>query len=118
MERQTVQIHVEPVRDTSFLVAAHEEGERIGFVLVHELPRLSRGRSMFLVYDVDVVESHRRRGVATAMLRRVEEIARARGVVEGFVLTEPDNDAANRLYESLGGVRSDVVMWDFEYTDD
>jgi hypothetical protein len=33
-------------------------------------------------------------------------------------LTEPDNDAANRLYESLGGVRSDVVMWDFEYTDD
>ena len=29
---------------------------------------------------------------------------------------EPDNLAANRLYESAGGTRSDVVEWDFDYT--
>jgi hypothetical protein len=31
------------------------------------------------------------------------------------VLTEPDNEPANRVYESIGGTRVDVVMWDFAY---
>ena len=45
-------------------------------------------------------------------------IARSRGIREGFVLTEPDNDAANALYRSLEGERVDSVMWDFAYTAD
>jgi aminoglycoside 3-N-acetyltransferase I len=87
-------------------------------VFVHELPRLTRGRAMYLVYDVDVVVSHRRRGVGTTLLEHLATLAREQGVDEGFVLTEPDNEAANRLYAKLGGVRSEVVMWDFAYGDD
>jgi aminoglycoside 3-N-acetyltransferase I len=70
-----------------------------------------------LVYDVDVKASHRRRGVATELMAKVAELARERGIAEGFVLTEPDNDAANGLYEKVGGIRSEVVMWDFAYAD-
>jgi aminoglycoside 6'-N-acetyltransferase len=99
----------------SFVVAAYEDDERIGSVLVHELPRLYRGQSMFFVYDVDVAEAHRGRGVGKAMLARLDELARERGIAEGFVLTEADNDAANALYRSAGGTRFDVVMWDFSY---
>jgi len=73
---------------------------------------------MYLVYDVDVVESHRRRGIGTAMFERLAARAREQGIEEGFVLTEPDNDAANGLYAKAGGVRSEVVMWDFAYEDD
>ena len=73
---------------------------------------------MYLVYDVDVVESHRRRGVGTALLERLAALAREHGIEEGFVLTEPDNEAANLLYAKVGGVRSEVVMWDFAYGDD
>jgi len=73
---------------------------------------------MYLLYDVEVVESHRRRGVATAMLRRLAALAREQGIDEGFVLTEPDDVAANGLYEKAGGIRSEVVMWDFAYGDD
>ena len=47
----------------------------------------------------------------------LERIARSRGITEGFVLTEPDNAAANTLYESLGGERSDTVLWDYRYAD-
>jgi hypothetical protein len=43
-------------------------------------------------------------------------IARARGIREGFVLTDAGNDPANGLYRSLGGERVDSVMWDFTYT--
>jgi ribosomal protein S18 acetylase RimI-like enzyme len=53
--------------------------------------------------------------VATKLFDELERIARARGIREGFVLTEPDNEPANRLYESRGGVRVDTVMWDFDY---
>jgi aminoglycoside 3-N-acetyltransferase I len=70
-----------------------------------------------LVYDVDVKASHRRRGVATELMAKVAELARERGIAEGFVLTEPDNDAANGLYEKVAGIRSEVVMWDFAYAD-
>ena len=42
-------------------------------------------------------------------------IARSRGIREGFVLTEPDNEPANALYRSLDGERVDSVMWDFAY---
>jgi aminoglycoside 3-N-acetyltransferase I len=113
-----VQIEIEPFREQSFLVVARDGGVRVGYVLVHELPRLSRGPSMFFVYEVEVVEWHRGRGIGTAMLERVAEIARERGIAEGFVLTEPDNDAADALYAKAGGIRSELVMWDFTYTED
>jgi ribosomal protein S18 acetylase RimI-like enzyme len=68
---------------------------------------------------VDVAESHRRRGIATALLARLAELARERGIPAGFVLTEPDNGAANALYRGAGGATSQVtVQWDFTYTDD
>jgi hypothetical protein len=43
----------------------------------------------------------------------LRRIAGARGCAESFVLTEPENDAANALYASLGGQRVETVMWDF-----
>jgi aminoglycoside 3-N-acetyltransferase I len=101
--------------ERSFVVAAYDDGARVGFAYVHELPRLDGGRQYF-VYEVDVVESHRRRGVAAALLRRVAELARERGVREGFVLTEPDNAPASALYSSVGGTPVEQVLWDFAYS--
>jgi ribosomal protein S18 acetylase RimI-like enzyme len=43
----------------------------------------------------------------------LRRIARSRGTEDSFVLTEPDNTAANALYASLGGVRQESVLWDF-----
>ena len=43
--------------------------------------------------------------------------ARERGIRSGFVLTEPDNDAANALYAGAGGSRHPDVTWTFTYTD-
>jgi aminoglycoside 3-N-acetyltransferase I len=115
--RIPVQIEVEPHVDRSFSVVAYDDGEPVGYVYVHDLPRRDGGRQL-LVYDVDVAESHRRRGVATELMERVAEVARERGIAEGFVLTEPDDAAANGLYGKAGGIRSEVVMWDFAYADD
>ena len=73
--------------------------------------------SRLFVYEVGVAPEARRRGVASELLRELERIARARGIRNGFVLTNEANEAAMELYRSLGGVRpnADDVLWDFDY---
>jgi ribosomal protein S18 acetylase RimI-like enzyme len=104
--------------ERTILLVAFEGDAPIGFVLAYELPRRHGLESMLLIYEVEVDAAQRRRGVATRLLRELEELARLRGIGEGFVLTEPDNDPANALYRSLGGERTEVVQWDFPYADD
>jgi ribosomal protein S18 acetylase RimI-like enzyme len=103
---------------TIFLVAFAGE-DPIGFVLAYELLRRHGDPSILFVYEVDVDERHRRGGVAAALLRETAQVARERGIREGFVLTNAGNEAAMRLYESAGGLRpnDDDVMWDFDYAE-
>jgi ribosomal protein S18 acetylase RimI-like enzyme len=101
--------------DSTIFLVAFEESEPIGFVLAYELQRRHGDAAMLLVYEVDVHEAHRHRGVATSLLAELARIARERGIAEGFVLTDLDNAPANALYSSAGGERRDVVEWDFRY---
>jgi ribosomal protein S18 acetylase RimI-like enzyme len=106
--------------DPRTLLLVAFDGERpVGFVLAHELPRRHGDRANLFVYEVDVAESHRRRGIASALLARLGELARERGIRTGFVLTEPDNGPANALYRDAGGATEAVnVLWTFTYADD
>ena len=102
--------------DPRTLMLVAFEGERpVGFVLAHELPRRHGDRSMLFVYELDVAESHQRRGIASALLARLAELSRERGIPAGFVLTEEDNVPANALYRSVDGTSSKAVMWEFSY---
>jgi ribosomal protein S18 acetylase RimI-like enzyme len=106
--------------DPRTLLLVAFDGERpVGFVLAHELPRRHGDRANLFVYEVDVAESHRRRGIASALLARLGALARERGIRAGFVLTEPDNGPANALYRDAGGATEAVnVLWTFTYADD
>jgi ribosomal protein S18 acetylase RimI-like enzyme len=103
--------------DRTIYLAAFADGEPIGFVLAYELLRRHGDPSLLFVYEVDVAPPFRRRGVAAALFDELERLARERGIREGFVLTDADNDAANALYASRRGVRVETVMWDFPYAD-
>jgi ribosomal protein S18 acetylase RimI-like enzyme len=102
---------------TIFLVAF--EGDLpIGFVLAHHLPRRHDPPAKLLVYEVDVREGHRRLGVGKALLAELAELARARGIPEGWVLTDDDNEAGMALYRSAGGRDPrEVIEWEFDYGD-
>jgi aminoglycoside 3-N-acetyltransferase I len=102
--------------EATFFLAAFQGADPVGFVLSHELPRRHGAPSMLFIYELDVEAANRRQGIATRLMTELERIARSRGITDAFVLAEPDNDAANTLYESLGGKRSDAVMWDYRYT--
>ena len=101
---------------TIFLVALADDDEPVGFVLAYELLRRHGDPSKLFVYEVDVDEACRRRGIGTALMRELEKIARERGIRRGWVLTNRANDAAMALYATVGGRRPhEETMWDFEY---
>jgi aminoglycoside 3-N-acetyltransferase I len=104
--------------DPRTLMLVAFDGERpVGFVLAHELPRRHGDRAKLFVYEVDVAEAHRRRGIANALFARLAELACERGIRVGFVLTDEDNVAANALYRSADGASRKIVEWEFAYTD-
>lgn len=67
------------------------------------------------VNEVGVAESHRRRGLAAAVLRALFDVGRRLGCTEAWVLTDRSNDPAMRLYASLGAdPPEDAVMFTFD----
>ncbi len=104
--------------DATIFLAAFQGGDPVGFVFGHVLPRRHGAPSILFVYELDVGEEHRRQGIGARLMTELAALARAQGVGDGFVLTEPENEPANALYRSLGGERVETVMWDFRYADD
>jgi ribosomal protein S18 acetylase RimI-like enzyme len=101
--------------DRTIFLAAFQGADPVGFVFGYELPRRHGHPSILFVYEAEVHAASRGHSVATKLFLELERIARSLGIREAFVLTEPNNDAANGLYESRGGKRVDTVMWDFDY---
>jgi ribosomal protein S18 acetylase RimI-like enzyme len=54
------------------------------------------------VAEVYVAEAYRGRRVGEALLRSAVDLFRDRGVTLGYVWTRPENEAATRLYRSVG----------------
>jgi ribosomal protein S18 acetylase RimI-like enzyme len=102
---------------TIFVVAFDNAGGPMGFALAYELPRRHGNAAQLFLYEVDVAPACRRQGVATRLLLELSRVAEARGIREGFVLTNASNAGAMQLYESAGGKRpfADDVLWDFEF---
>lgn len=94
--------------DRTVFVAAFDGETPVGFAFGYALPRRHGRPSIFFVYEIDVDERYRRRGIGRRLMEEV-----LFGQEEAFVLTDAGNEAAMALYASLGGTRVDTVMWHF-----
>jgi aminoglycoside 3-N-acetyltransferase I len=92
-------------------LAALQGAEVVGGLAAYELEKFERARSEVYIYDLAVREGHRRRGVATGLIRALGGIARERGAYVMFVQADLVDGPAIRLYESLG-TREDVLHFD------
>ena len=98
-------------KDHVTVLVALAEGEVVGGLVAYELEKLERARSEIYIYDLAVAEAHRRRGVATALIRRLQAIAADRGAWVIFVQADYGDDPAIALYEKLGA-REEVLHFD------
>jgi ribosomal protein S18 acetylase RimI-like enzyme len=62
------------------------------------------GYSQLLLYEIDVAEPARRRGVGRNLMSAILEIGRREGHAKVWLFTGSDNIAAKALYQAMGGI--------------
>jgi aminoglycoside 3-N-acetyltransferase I len=95
-----------------FIALAAFDGERVvGGLAAYVLKKFERERSEVYIYDLAVADTHRRRGVATALIDLVRAEARKAGAWVIYVQADHGDDPAIALYTRLGR-REDVLHFD------
>ena len=111
-KRPTAEYVERLLRNETFVaLVAIESGTVVGGLTAYELPKFEQERSEMYIYDLAVVETHRRRGVATALINKVRAVGKARGAWVVFVQADWDDTPPVELYSKLG-VREDIHHFD------
>lgn len=88
----------------------------VGGLAAYELRKFEQRRSEIYIYDLAVAAAHRRQGIATALIRKLQQVAAAKGAYVIFVQADHGDDPAIALYEKLG-VREAVLHFDIPVPD-
>lgn len=95
-----------------FIALVALKGRRVvGGIAAYVLHKFEQERSEVYLYDLAVAESHRRQGVATALIRALQRLAAERGAHVIFVQADYGDAPAIALYTQLGA-REDVMHFD------
>jgi ribosomal protein S18 acetylase RimI-like enzyme len=100
-------------RGESIMLIALDGEQCLGFTQLYPMFSSVRTARTFVLNDLFVDASARRRGVAAALLRAAADSARAAGAGSLSLSTANDNLAAQALYESIGWQRDEHFR---EYT--
>jgi ribosomal protein S18 acetylase RimI-like enzyme len=98
------------------LLVALDGDEPAGFVSGVETTHPDKGTEMFL-YELSVDPARRRRGIGSALVRALAELARERGCYGMWVGTEAENAAALATYRAAGAAAPEpcvTLTWTFE----
>lgn len=99
--------------DTFIALVALHDGNVVGGLAAYELRKFEQERSEIYIYDLAIVASHRRQGIATALIDQLREVAAIRGAHVIFVQADTcvEDEPAIALYTKLGQ-REDVLHFD------
>lgn len=83
-------------------VAAMQHGNVVGALVAYELEKFEQQRREIYIYDLAVLESHRRRGIATRLIGHVASLARERKAWVVYIQADRGDAPAIALYSKLG----------------
>lgn len=75
----------------------------VGFVTGYRLQRLDKNRAEVLLYEIEVIEEYRKRGIGKKLIAALNAWAAEIEAFQSWVLTYSDNEAAMAMYKSMGG---------------
>jgi ribosomal protein S18 acetylase RimI-like enzyme len=96
------------------LFAYDDDGEPVGMVSGVETTHPDKGTEMF-IYELEVLERARLRGIGTELVRAMKRLARERLCYGMWVGTEVDNAAAQAVYRKAGATEEEpflLLNWD------
>lgn len=97
--------------DNFIALAALKNGVVVGGIAAYELAKFEQARSEIYIYDLAVALTHRREGIASALIQELQHVAVERGAYVIFVQADAGDDPAINLYASLGS-RAEVLHFD------
>ncbi|MFL6548102.1 MAG: AAC(3)-I family aminoglycoside N-acetyltransferase [Povalibacter sp.] len=98
-------------KDHIIALVASDHDEVTGGLVAYELEKFEKARREIYIYDLAVSATHRRRGIATALIEHLRSIAAKRGAWVVYVQADYGDDPAIALYTKLGQ-REDVMHFD------
>lgn len=101
-------------QDTFIALAAVVEGQVVGGLVAYELKKFEQERSEVYIYDLAVAEPYQRKGIATALVRKLQDIVRLRGAWVIFVQADKPDAGAIAFYRSLTDHQEDVFHFDIK----
>ncbi len=95
-----------------FIALVAMDGDRVvGGLAAYELEKFEQDRREIYIYDLAILESHRRRGLATGLIEELKRLAKKRNVYVIYVQADYADPPAIKLYESLG-TKEEVLHFD------
>ncbi len=97
------------------IVVAVSEGIVIGFASAVHYIHPDKPPELW-INEVGVAPTHQGQGIGKTIMNELLRLGKQLGCVNAWVLTDRNNEAANRLYKSAGGqpAEGDTVMYEFE----
>jgi aminoglycoside 3-N-acetyltransferase I len=92
-------------------LVAKDEAAVVGALSAFVLQKHERARAEAYIYDLAVADSHRRQGIATALIEALKPIVREQGAWMIFVQADLPDEPAVALYTKLG-TREEVLHFD------
>src|SRR4051794_11340577 len=102
----------DPEHEGLQLIARADDGTAVGFATVYWTWSTTRAFRLAVMNDLYVSEAARGGGVGRALIDACAERARGRGCGALEWQTAPDNETAQRLYDTTGAERSTWVTYD------
>lgn len=98
-------------RDGFIALAALKGESVVGGLAAYVFEKFEQERSEIYIYDLAVLQAHRREGIAAALIEKLREIAALRGAYVIYVQADEGDEPAIALYSKLGP-REDVHHFD------
>jgi aminoglycoside 3-N-acetyltransferase I len=107
----TAYLQQQLARPDTIVLLAMAGGDVAGGLVAYVLPKLEQERSEIYIYDLAVAETHRRQGIATALIASLRQHAADTGAWVIYVQADLEDEPAVALYAGLGR-REDVLHFD------
>jgi len=98
--------------EDGLLLGARREGQLVGYACLYWHFSSLEACECVLMNDLFVSETARGEGIGRALIEATAEVARERGVPFVEWSTAPDNQTAQRLYDSTGAERSEWFSYE------
>lgn len=99
----------------NYLILAQINEVPVGFLTAYSFPRIDCDKNMIYLYEIEVDESQRCKGIGKEMIQLLINLAKKENILEIWVGTQHDNIPAQRLFESTGAIIDGKHNFEYVY---